>query len=308
MKMQLNSKLSSMNIDEHLAQMFGAPEQTITMVAIDMLEPYPDQRFRMYTEAKIAEMCESITRVGILSPINVRRLPEQPGIYQILSGRNRVESAKRCGLSEVPCIVLDVDDDAAQWIVATANLSQRSELLPSEKAYGYRMQLDAENRQGARTDLTSSNSWTKSRSDMEIAAVVQQSRSTVHMYARLTKLIEPLLTYVDEKRIPVTAGYELAGLTISQQEQLMNFMKTNKISKITTDQAKLIALHSGNLHEQDLCDDFGITQKLLKPKSIALKIPSDYFPEQYRERKIKPDEELLKQIAEVIERYYTESS
>lgn len=305
--MKLNSKLDSINVDEQLAKMFGTSELKITMIKIEMLEAYPDQKFRMYSGPKMVEMCESITRVGFFAPANVRRWPGKPDVYQILSGRNRVEGARRCGYTEVPCIILDVDDCDAQWIVAAANLAQRSDLLPSEKAYGYQMMLDAENRQGSRTDLTSSNVRTKSRSDLEIAADVKVSRSTVHMYARLTKLIDPLLTLIDEKKIPVTAGSTLAGLTTCQQEQLLKFMESQKISKITPDQAKLIALHSGNLRDEDLCDDFGLTLKASKPKSIALKIPSDYFPVQYREQKIKPDENLLRKIAEVIEQYYAGS-
>lgn len=301
--MNVKSRLTdeTKRVDVELAKMFGAVNQVVQLRP-EMLQPYPNQPFHIYTDEKMFDMCESIAKHGILAPIIVRQA--QGATYQILSGHNRWTAAKLLKIEYVPCIVLNVDDKDAAWIVATANLQQRDVILPSERAFACKMQIDNEKRQGARNDLADE----KRRTDEVIAERMKKSRSTIQFYAKLATLQKGLLDLVDSNDLKVTAAYSLSALNSDQQQFLLEYMYQNSISKITPEQAKLIALNKQSLTEQELKDALN-TRNDNKPNlvpSVAIKIPKELLQKKYR--KLTPDEELLKKIAEVIDAYYNEKN
>lgn len=172
------------------------------------------QPFRMYDSEKLRELADNIRQNGVLSPITVRPL-EGTDKYQILAGHNRRAAAELAGLDTVPCIVRYVDDERAQLILVDTNLNQREKILPSEKAFAYKMRMDAMKRQGQRTDLTSDPMGRK-LDGKETAYIIGEhsgdSQTQVRRYIRLTFLVPKLLEYVDEGRIAVRAGVELSFL------------------------------------------------------------------------------------------------
>lgn len=230
------------------------PGSDIEQISLEKLIPYDNQPFRPYSPAKLKELAEDIKMNGILSPLIVRPLL---GKYQILAGHNRANAAKIAGLETAPCIIKNVDDDTAKLILVNTNLNQRDELLPSEKAFAYKLQLEALKRQGKRTDLTSepldwkSNQTTSEPLDrkLESANIVGDMNNTsaiqIRRFIRLTYLIKPLLNMVDEAKLPFRVGVDLSYLTDSEQVLLHDYISKLKLS-INLEQATLLRFHSKN--------------------------------------------------------------
>ena len=194
------------------AEMFTpAPSVQLVQVPLAQLVPWEQadgspQPFKPYTQEKLGELADSIRQHGVLEAIRVR---PRNGKFQILAGHNRSQAARMAGLTTIPAIVEDVDDDQAALILVDSNLQHREKLLPSEKAWAYRTRLEAMKRQGARTDLTSGQVGPKFRSDEEVAQNVGESRKQVQRYIRLTYLNPLLLDLVDQEKIGMTPGVEL---------------------------------------------------------------------------------------------------
>ena len=177
------------------------------------------QPFRPYNDSKLQQLTEDIKQNGVLNPIIVR--PCGIGRYQILAGHNRVNAARAAGLSEIPAMIRDVDDDTATLIMVNTNLNQRDEMLPSEKAWAYRLQLEAMKRQGKRTDLTSGQNDQKLSSIYSRDALAEQtgeSAKQIQRYIRLTYLTEDMLEMVDNGMLPFVSGVALSYLTPEQQD------------------------------------------------------------------------------------------
>ena len=189
--------------EEAMSQMFGGPKVIVQELPVDLLTDYPDQPFRAYTEDKLAELAADIGANGIISPLSVRSMPG--GTYQILAGHNRRAAARLAGLDKVPCIVRDVDDDAAALIVVNTNLNQRDELLPSEKAKAYKIQLEALKHQGK---STSRQFVGKSESADAVGEMSGERGRQIQRYIRLNNLVPELLELVDTKKNPADRGRE----------------------------------------------------------------------------------------------------
>ena len=174
------------------------------------------QPFRPYNEAKLQQLTEDIKQNGVLNPIIVR--PCGIGRYQILAGHNRVNAARAAGLSEIPAMIRDVDDDTATLIMVNTNLNQRDEMLPSEKAWAYRLQLEAMKRQAGRSKENVSQNGTQKRSDQILAEQSGESRNQIQRYIRLTYLTEDMLEMVDSGMLPFVSGVALSYLTPEQQD------------------------------------------------------------------------------------------
>lgn len=185
------------------------------------ISDFPNHPFQVRQDDDMAEMVESIKKYGVLVPALVR--PKEGG-YEMVAGHRRKFAASLAGLSEIPCIVRNLTDDEATIVMVDSNL-QREKILPSEKAFAYKMKLDAMKRQGQRSDLTSTPLVSKSRSNEELGQKNGDSREQVRRFIRLTELIPPILQMVDDGKIAFRPAVELSYLSKEQQESLFGTME-----------------------------------------------------------------------------------
>lgn len=192
---------------------------TVVDIPLDELHPFRNHPFKVRDDADMEKTVESIQEFGVLQPAIVR--PDRDGGYEILSGHRRHHACQIAGIEALPCIVRDLDDDAATILMVDSNL-QREEILPSERAWAFKMKLDAMKHQGERRDLTSSQIGTKLRSDAVMADEVGVSRNQIARYIRLTNLDSELLQLVDDKLMGFNPAYELSFLNPEQQKDLLS--------------------------------------------------------------------------------------
>lgn len=188
-------------------------------IPVGEIEDFPDHPFKIRMDEDMENLVESVKVRGVLSPVLVRPMPD--GSYQMVSGHRRKRASELAGLETVPCIVRELTDDEATILMVDSNL-QRERVLPSERAFAYKMKLEAMKRQGQRTDLTSDPLGPKlgTRSNQELADQSPDSKTQIQRYIRLTYLIQPLLDLVDEDRIAFRPAVELSYLTQSEQQAL----------------------------------------------------------------------------------------
>ena len=194
----------------------------VKAIPLDQISDFPNHPFKVRMDEKMLEMIESVREYGVLSPAVVR--PKEDGTYEMIAGHRRKLASQMADRSELPCIVRDLTDEEATIIMVDSNL-QREEILPSEKAFAYKMKLDAMKRQGQRTDLTSDPLEPKWRSNEELAKKSGDSVSQIKRYIRLTELIKPILDMVDDKKIALRPAVELSYLSQDQQEMLLDTMQ-----------------------------------------------------------------------------------
>lgn len=194
----------------------------VKAISLDKISDFPDHPFKVRMDEKMLEMIESVREYGVLSPAVVR--PKEDGTYEMISGHRRKLASQMADRSDMPCIVRDLTDEEATIIMVDSNL-QREEILPSEKAFAYKMKLDAMKRQGQRTDLTSRPLGEKLYSVDKLSQDVPDSARQIHRYIRLTELIEPILDMVDAKKIALRPAVELSYLSQDQQEMLLDTMQ-----------------------------------------------------------------------------------
>ncbi len=199
-------------------------KQELTVLKIEDLRPFPGNPFHLVEDEQLMELSESIREFGMAAPILTRPGSDGNG-YEVIAGQRRVRAAELAGIESVPAFVLPIDRDRAIITLVDSNI-QRESVLPSERAFAYKMKLDAMKRQGYRTDLTLSQVGTKSRTDEIVAKGFGVSKSTVQRFIRLTELIPPILQMVDEGRIALTPGAELSFLTQEEQENLLTTMES----------------------------------------------------------------------------------
>lgn len=195
-------------------------EKVVTLNPAEISD-FPNHPFKVKQDEAMAEMVESVRKYGVLVPALVR--PKEDGGYEMVAGHRRKFAAALAELTEIPCIVRNLSDDEATIIMVDSNL-QRETILPSEKAFAYKMKLDAMKRQGQRNDLTSRQVGTKSRSDKQLADNSPDSARQIQRYIRLTELIPSILQMVDDKKIALNPAVELSYLSKEQQESLYSTM------------------------------------------------------------------------------------
>ena len=188
--------------------------EQVQQIPIGELFPFKNHPFKVLDDESMQRTVESVEQYGVLSPLIARPRPE--GGYEIISGHRRQHAAQLAGLDTLPVIVRNMDDDAAVLLMVDSNL-QRENILPSERAFAYKMKLEALKNQGARSDLTSTQLVSKLRSNEQLEAENNQSRETVRRFIRLTNLIPELLDMVDEKKIAFNPAVELSYLDTNQQ-------------------------------------------------------------------------------------------
>ncbi len=244
MKIDL-SKKSNISASSVFNSMLGVDDKVdikkdISYIDISFLVEYENQPFKPYTKEKLEELAEDIKLNGVLSPIIVRPLEENK--YQILSGHNRVNACKLVEIKQAPCIIKEVDDSTANLILVNANLNQRQELLPSEKAFAYKLQMESSKQnKGTRNDLL--HNVQKVDTANKIAIENNESKRNISYYIRLTELTKPLLDMVDEKILPFRAGVNLSYLPPKEQETVYNYIIDNKIklSLVKSEEIKNLA-------------------------------------------------------------------
>ncbi|WP_314863717.1 ParB/RepB/Spo0J family partition protein [Stomatobaculum longum] len=195
--------------------------ERVQSIRLSELVPFKDHPFKVIDDEAMLRTTESIAQYGVLTPLIAR--PLEDGGYEIISGHRRAHAAELAGLTEVPVLVRRMDDDAATVLMVDSNL-QRENILPSERAFAYKMKLEAMKHQGSRTDLTSSQVGTKLRTDQAMAEELGESRNQIQRYIRLTNLIPELLDLVDQKQISFNPAVELSYLKPEEQEMFLQAM------------------------------------------------------------------------------------
>ena len=195
--------------------------ERVQKIPISELVPFKDHPFKVVEDEAMLRTTESIAQYGVLTPLIAR--PLEDGTYEIISGHRRVHAAQAAGLTEVPVIVRDMDDDAATVLMVDSNL-QREYILPSERAFAYKMKNEALNHQGQRSDLTSVQVEQKLSAREQMAKETGQSQATIFRFIRLTHLIPELLDLVDQKKISFNPAVELSYLKPTEQEMFLSVM------------------------------------------------------------------------------------
>nr|WP_294038712.1 ParB/RepB/Spo0J family partition protein [uncultured Ruminococcus sp.] len=254
----------------------------MTNISINKLHEFKDHPYKVLDNDEMNSLIESVQEQGIMSPLIVRPLEGTKDEYEIISGHRRFRAAQKAGLTEVPAFIRPVNRGEAAIMVVDSNL-HRENLLPSEKAFAYKLKYDALKRQGKRTDLTSSQVATKFDSATEIGKQTNESRDTVYRYIRLTKLIHNILKMVDEQRIAFSVGVELSFLTEYEQQDLFEAIeleeKTPSLSQVI--QMKKLS-QSGKLDSETISKIISEEKPNQREKiSFQLDELSKYFPKKF---------------------------
>lgn len=195
-------------------------------IPIEKLRPFENHPYKVQDNEEMDALAESIKAHGVVSPIIVRPLENTTDEYEIISGHRRVMASRKAGITEIPALIVSLDRDAAAIVLVDSNL-HREHILPSEKAFAYKMKAEALAHQGWRSDLTSCQVGAKLRTDEQIAADANDSARQIQRYIRLTNLIPEILQYVDEGRITFTPAVELSYLNEQEQYDLLEQMELN---------------------------------------------------------------------------------
>ena len=195
-------------------------KSTKKIISIDKLHAFENHPYKVQDNEEMEALAESIKEHGIVSPVIVRPLENTTDEYEIISGHRRVMASRKAGITEVPALVVSLDRDAAAIVLVDSNL-HREHILPSEKAFAYKMKAEAMKHQGWRSDLTSPQVVAKSRTTEMVGADTGDSHEQVRRYIRLTNLIPEILKYVDEGRISFTPAVELSYLNEQEQHDLL---------------------------------------------------------------------------------------
>ncbi len=249
------------------------------------LYPFPDNPFHVVEDEMLSELAESIKEFGIVTPI-ITRPKEDGNGYEMIAGQRRVRASELAGINTVPAFVLPLDRDRAIITLVDSNL-QRENILPSERAFAYKMKSEAMKRQGFRTDLTSSQVVTKLRTDDKVAQGFGVGRMTVQRFIRLTELIPPILQMVDEGKIALTPAVELSFLKKDEQENLFATMESEEATPSLSQAQRMKQLSQSGRLDMDtifaiMTEEKGNQKETLKINTSKLKkyFPKDTTPKQ----------------------------
>ena len=263
--------------------------EQVQQIPINELHPFTNHPFKVLDDEAMTRTVESIAQYGVLAPLIARPRPDGDG-YEIISGHRRQYAAKLAGLDTLPVIVRQMSDDAAVILMVDSNL-QREHILPSERAFAYKMKLDAIKNQGARSDLTSPQLAAKFRSDDAVAKDQGISGDTVRRYIRLTSLIPELLDMVDEKKISFNPAVELSYLDESQQRDFLEAMNdTQNAPSLSQAQHLKKMAQQGEFSYEKAFDVMGQEKKsekdtvTIKNETLRKYFPRSYTPKQMEEK------------------------
>lgn len=271
---------------------------------IDKLRPFENHPFQVKDDAEMEQLVFSVLTQGLLTPIVVREIDTEE--YEVISGHRRLRACQKAGIETVPALIYSMDRDAAVIALVDSNL-HREHLLPSEKAFAYKMKMEAMSHKGRRSDLTSSQVATKLDSASSIGKSQGESRDQVFRYIRLTYLIPEILQMVDEKKIALTPAVELSYLTESQQRDLLETMESEDCTPSLSQAQQLKKLSQSGELSMDR-----ILELLQQPKAnqeenlrFDLKDIRRYFPKNYSTERI---QKTILQLLEKFERNWKRRS
>ena len=264
-------------------------KSTKKILSIDKLHPFENHPYKVQDNEDMETLAESIKEHGIVSPVIVRPLENTTDEYEIISGHRRVMASRKAGISEVPALVVSLDRDAAAIVLVDSNL-HREHILPSEKAYAYKMKAEALAHKGFRADLTSGQLAPKLATE-QIANDVGTSKDTVKRYIRLTNLIPEILQYVDEGRISFTPAVELSYLNEQEQQDLLEQIEQSDCTPSLSQACRFKKISQGEGLTPEVIAEIMEEEKANQKERV--KIPTEklrkYFPKNYTVQQIEDE-------------------
>ena len=268
-----------------------AQRERVQEIPLDQLKPFKNHPFKVRDDQRMLDTVDSIREYGVLVPAIAR--PDPEGGYELISGHRRKRGCEMAGLQTMPVIIRDLDDDAAVLVMVDSNI-QREELLPSERAFAYKMKLEALKHQGARSDLTSSQLGTKLRADELLAQQAGESRNQVQRFIRLTELISELLDMVDERKLAFNPAVEVSYLKRDEQRMLLEAMDAEQTTPSLSQAQRLKKFsQEGRLTEEAMSAIMSEEKKsdmdkvTLRSDTLRRYFPKSYTPKQMEQTIIK---------------------
>ena len=254
----------------------------MTNISINKLHEFRDHPYQVLDNEEMNSLIESVQQQGIMTPLIVRPLEGTTDEYEIISGHRRFRAAQKAGLAEVPAFIRPVSRDEAAIMVVDSNL-HREHILPSEKAFAYKMKLEAMKRQGERSDLTSTQVVSKFRTSEIVGEQNGESREQVRRYIRLTKLIPDILKMVDEQRIAFSVGVELSYLTENEQQDLFEAIELEDKTPSLSQAIQMKKLSQAGKLDSDTISKIISEEKPNQREKISFQLDelSKYFPKKY---------------------------
>ena len=264
--------------------------EEVRQIPLSQLHPFRNHPFQVRDDPAMAETAESVREYGVLVPAIAR--PDPAGGYELVAGHRRKRACELAGLAAMPVIIRQLDDDAATILMVDSNL-QRETILPSERAFAYKMKLEAVKHQGARSDLTSSQVGTKLRADEIIAEQTGSSRNQVQRYIRLTCLVPELLEMVDKKQIALSPAYELSFLKPEEQQALLTAIDSEQATPSLSQAQRMKRLSAeGNLTDEALLAILSEEKRETDRVTFSGDTLRRYFPKSYTPQRMQ--ETILK--------------
>lgn len=268
-----------------------AQRERVQEIPLDQLKPFKNHPFKVRDDQRMLDTVDSIREYGVLVPAIAR--PDPEGGYELISGHRRKRGCEMAGLQTMPVIIRNLDDDAAVLVMVDSNI-QREELLPSERAFAYKMKLEALKHQGARMDLTSCQVGTKLRADEKLAESVNESARTVQRFIRLTELISELLDLVDERKLAFNPAVEVSYLKQDEQRMLLEAMDAEQTTPSLSQAQRLKKFsQEGRLTEEAMSAIMSEEKKsdmdkvTLRSDTLRRYFPKSYTPKQMEQTIIK---------------------
>ena len=268
-----------------------AQRERVQEIPLDQLKPFKNHPFKVRDDQRMLDTVDSIREYGVLVPAIAR--PDPEGGYELISGHRRKRGCEMAGLQTMPVIIRDLDDDAAVLVMVDSNI-QREELLPSERAFAYKMKLEALKHQGAGMDLTSCQVGTKLRADEKLAESVNESARTVQRFIRLTELISELLDMVDERKLAFNPAVEVSYLKQDEQRMLLEAMDAEQTTPSLSQAQRLKKFsQEGKLTEEAMSAIMSEEKKsdmdkvTLRSDTLRRYFPKSYTPKQMEQTIIK---------------------
>ena len=265
-------------------------KSTKKIISIDKLHAFEKHPYKVHDNEEMEALAESIKEHGIVSPVIVRPLENTTDEYEIISGHRRVMASRKAGITEVPALIVSLDRDAAAIVLVDSNL-HREHILPSEKAYAYKIKAEALEHQGWRSDLTSCQVGTKLRTDEQIAADANDSARQIQRYIRLTNLIPEILKYVDEGRISFTPAVELSYLNEQEQQDLLEQIEQSDCTPSLSQACRFKKISQGEGLTPEVIAEIMEEEKANQKERV--KIPTEklrkYFPKNYTVQQIEDE-------------------
>ena len=262
-------------------------------ISIEKLHPFENHPYKVQDNEEMDALAESIKAHGVVSPIIVRPLENTTDEYEIISGHRRVMASRKAGITEVPALVVSLDRDAAAIVLVDSNL-HREHILPSEKAFAYKMKLEAMKHQGWRSDLTSPQVVAKSRTTEMVGADTGDSHEQVRRYIRLTNLIPEILQYVDDGRISFTPAVELSYLNEVEQQDLLEQIEENDCTPSLSQACRFKKISQAEGLTPEVIAEIMSEDKANQKERIKISTEKlrKYFPKNYTVQQI--EDEIIK--------------